>query len=208
MDARTGRLLSYEELFEGQPVHRTGLSEIRLDPADAADPARFRPPPGIDGPDQPSAGPTVAMPGLAGDVVRGARVTGATRIVRLRVAGPGCYRIDQVAGDQPAVPDSLGCDGDRQWQVTRSRLTASVGARPGPATAARVLPAWPIRPGCWALTACRRAGRPRWAGAGAWPRWAAGTGTGNRPAPNISGQAARPSRSRRSWTRNWLSCSG
>ncbi|MGI8447721.1 MAG: hypothetical protein ACR2MP_11190 [Streptosporangiaceae bacterium] len=267
LDARTGLLLSYEELFMGQPVHRTGRSGIRLGPTEAADPARFRPPRGIDGPGQPSGGPTVAMPGLAGDVVRGAaglaasamgfavrhwpgsptpaggaggragggtgdtgtsstgtsstgsdssgsassggwtgpsitgpldpgqlepvsdqvinllhrtgraaphftaevrewtsarvlaaalsrtrdamppaldgilgpdavldafgaRVAGATRIVRLRVAGPGRYRIDQVAGDQPAVPDILGCDGDRQWQVTRSRLTAWVGARP------------------------------------------------------------------------------
>jgi len=255
VDAGTGVLLSYEELFEGQPVHRTGLSEVRLDPAGATAPALFRPHPGIEGPDQPFAGPGVAMPGLAGDAVRGAaglaasamgfavrhwpgssgpagagdggtgpdsgssdnarsdsgggwtgpgitgpldpeqlepvsdelinllhrtghaapyftaearewtsarvltaalsrtrdamppaldgilgpdavldalgaRVTGATRIVRLRLAGRGCYRIDQVAGDQPSVPDILGCDGDRQWQVTRSRLTAWVSARP------------------------------------------------------------------------------
>ncbi len=260
VDAGTGVLLSYEELFEGQPVRRTGLSEVRLDPAEAADPARFRPPPGIGGPGQRFAGPTVAMPGRAGDAVRGAaglaasamgfvvrhwpgspapaggagagmagaggagagandpdggwtgpaitgpldpeqlepvsdklinlvhrtghaaphfttevrawtsarvltaalsrtrdamppaldgilgpdavldaltaRVTGATRIVRLRVAGPGRYRIDQVAGDQPAVPDIMGCDGDRQWQVTRSRRTAWVSARP----------AWPLPP--------------------------------------------------------------
>jgi len=321
VDAGTGLLLSYEQLFEGQPVHRTGLSEVRLDPPEAADPERFRPPPGIQAPDQPHTGPTLAMPGLAGDAVRGAaglaasamaftvrhwpgppapasagaggagpgsgadstgtgstgtgstgtgstgtgstgtgstgtgstatgssgtsgsisggwtgpgitgplgpeqlepvsdelvnllhrtghaaphftaevrewvsahlltaalsqardamppaldgilgpdvvlnalgaRVTGATRIVRLRVAGPGCYRIDQLAGDQPAVPDILGCDGDRQWQVTRSRLTAWVSARPArpvpPEFSCLADPAWLL--GAYRLQAGGEAG--------------------------------------------------
>ena len=72
MDAGTGLLLSYEELADGQPVHRTVLSDLRLDPAEAADAARFQPPPGIDAPPRPPSGPGAAMPGLTGDVVRGA----------------------------------------------------------------------------------------------------------------------------------------
>ncbi len=72
VDAGTGLLLSYEELADGQPVHRTVVSDLRLDPAEAEDAARFQPPPGIDAPPRPLSGPQAAMPGLTGDVVRGA----------------------------------------------------------------------------------------------------------------------------------------
>jgi hypothetical protein len=267
VDAGTGLLLSYEELADGQPVHRTVVSDLRLDPAEAADGARFQPPPGIDAPPRPPSGPQAAMPGLTGDVVRGAagaaaaamgfairhwpgsaaapdgttagspaaggpdagspasgtatggpapgtaaggpapgngrtgpragpldpehldpvsdgminllhrtgrpapqftaevdewdsgrlatvavsRMRGAlpaaldgvlgpdavwdaietrdnstARVSRLRLAGPGRYRIDRLAGGKPSSPGTVGCDGDRSWQVYGSR----VGARP------------------------------------------------------------------------------
>ena len=48
VDAGTGLLLSYEELADGQPVHRTVLSDL-LRPGQAAAPRRFQPP-GIDAP--------------------------------------------------------------------------------------------------------------------------------------------------------------
>jgi hypothetical protein len=122
-------------------------------------------PPALDG----ILGPDAVLDAL------GARVTGATRIVRLRVAGPGRYRIDQVAGDQPAVPDILGCDGDRQWQVTRSRLTAWVSARPArplpPEFSCLADPAWLL--GAYRLQAGGEAevgGRPGLVAVGRWPR--------------------------------------
>jgi hypothetical protein len=254
VDAGTGLLLSYEELADGQPVHRTVVSDLRLDPAEAEDAARFQPPPGIDAPPRPPFGPQAAMPGLTGDVVRGAagaaaaamgfairhwpgsaaapggtaaggpapgdpapgtaaggrapgnswtgprragpldpghldpvsddminllhrtgrpaphftaevrewdsgrlatvaisRMRGAlpaaldgvlgpdafwdaietrdnstARVSRLRLAGPGRYRIDRLAGGEPSSPKTVGCDGERSWQVHGSR----VGARP------------------------------------------------------------------------------
>ena len=260
VDAGTGLLLSHEELADGQPVHRTVLSDLRLDPAEAADGTRFRPPPGIDAPPRPPSGPRAAMPGLTGDVVRGAagaaaaamgfairhwpgsaappggtaaggpsaggpsaggpsaggpsaggpapgngwtgprragpldpehldpvsddminllhrtgrpaphftaevrewdsgrlvtvavsRMRGAlptaldgvlgpdavwdaietrdnstARVSRLLLDGPGRYRIDRVAGGEPSSPETVGCDGERSWQVHGSRA----GARP------------------------------------------------------------------------------
>jgi hypothetical protein len=244
VDAGTGVLLSYEELFEGQPVRRTGLGEVRLDPPEAADGTRFAPPPGIERPEEASAGPREARPGSRsamsgrpGDAVRGAaglaanamgfavrhwpqssapragaagpgasgpmnpvpldpqrlepvsdqvinllngtgqaaphlaaevheRISGrllteaisrlrgamptvldgilgpdalwdaveardnsADRVKRLRLGGAGRYRIDHVAGDRSSDPETIGCDGDRQWQVSGSRVTAR-SARP------------------------------------------------------------------------------
>jgi hypothetical protein len=259
VDAGTGLLLGYEELADGQPAHRTVVSDLRLDPAEAADDARFWPPPGIDAPSRTASGPQAAMPGVTGDVVRGAagaaaaamgfairhwpgsaaapggttaggpapggpapggpapgkaaggpaagdgwtgprgarplgpehldpvsddminllhragrpaphftaevdewdsgrlataavsRMRGAlpaaldgilgpdavwdaietrdnatARVSRLRLAGPGRYRIDRLAGGKSSSPEAVGCDGDRSWQVYGSRA----GARP------------------------------------------------------------------------------
>jgi len=54
------------------------------------------------------------------------RDNSTARVSRLRLAGPGRYRIDRLAGGKPSSPETVGCDGDRSWQVYGSR----VGARP------------------------------------------------------------------------------
>lgn len=244
VDADTGLLLSCEELLEGQPVSRTELSDVRLDPPEAADDALFHAPPGLDEPDQSFTGPQAALPGLPGDAVRAAagvaanamgfalrhwprasapgettarpetsgpldpgrlgpvgddvinlllrtglatpqftaevrewngRLLTATisrlrlalptaldgilgpdavwdafsareistdRTSRLRLAGSGRYRIDALAGREPSAPETVGCDGERHWQVNGDRVTAR-GARPLPLDLARLAdPAW------------------------------------------------------------------
>jgi hypothetical protein len=245
VDADTGLLLSYEELLEGQPVSRTELSDVRLDPPEAADDALFHAPPGLDEPDQPFTGPQAALPGLPGDAVRAAagvaanamgfalrhwprasapgettvgpetsgpldpgrlgpvsdevinlllrtglaapqftaevrewiddrlltaaisrlrpalptaldgilgpdavwdafsaRENSTDRASRLRLAGPGRYRIDALAGREPSAPETVGCDGERHWQVNGTRVTAR-RARPLPLDLARLVdPAW------------------------------------------------------------------
>jgi len=54
------------------------------------------------------------------------RDNSSARVSRLRLAGPGRYRIDRLAGGKPSSPEAVGCDGERSWQVYGSR----VGARP------------------------------------------------------------------------------
>lgn len=246
VDAATGLLLSYEELLGGQPESRTELSDVRLDPAEAADNALFQAPPGLDEPDQPFTGPQAALPGLPGDAVRAAagvaasamgfavrhwpgsstppgptpagpdttgpldperlgpvsddlinllsrtglaaphctaevrewidgrlltatisrlraalptaldgilgpdaiwdafsaRENSTDRTVRLRLGGWGRYRIDVLAGGEPSAPRTMGCDGERHWQVNGTRVTAR-GARPLPRDLACLAdPAW------------------------------------------------------------------
>jgi hypothetical protein len=245
VDADTGLLLSYEELLEGQPVRRTELSDVRLDPPEAADNASFHAPPGLEEPDQPFTGPRGALPGLPGDAVRAAagvaanamgfalrhwprasaprettagpetsgplapgrlgpvgddainlllrtglaapqftaevrewidgrlltvaisrlraalptaldgilgpdavwdafstRENSTDRTSRLRLAGSGRYRIDVLAGREPSAPETVGCDGERHWQVNGDRVTAR-RARPLPLDLARLAdPAW------------------------------------------------------------------
>lgn len=72
VDAELGILLRREELFHGRPTERTELADIQLGPAEAADPARFRPPPGMPVDEREPLLHNVAMSGLAGDAVRAA----------------------------------------------------------------------------------------------------------------------------------------
>ena len=60
VDAELGIVLRREETFEGQLLTLTELTDVTLDPPEAADPARFTAPPGSRNPDQPgeaSSGP-------------------------------------------------------------------------------------------------------------------------------------------------------
>jgi outer membrane lipoprotein-sorting protein len=60
IDAELGIVLRREETFEGQLLTLTELTDVTLDPPEAADPARFTAPPGSRNPDQPgeaSSGP-------------------------------------------------------------------------------------------------------------------------------------------------------
>jgi hypothetical protein len=77
VDAELGILLRREELFRGQPVQRTELAGVRLDPPGAADAGQFQPP------DLPAAERDLpfgnaAMTGRPGDAVRVAAGAAAT----------------------------------------------------------------------------------------------------------------------------------
>ena len=100
MDAGTGLLLRYEELFEGQPVRRSELCDVRLDPDEARDGERFRAPPGIDVPEHQPTGPTAAMPGLPGDAVRA-------------VAGVAASALGFTVRHWPGSPEPPGRAGNR-----------------------------------------------------------------------------------------------
>ena len=45
------------------------------------------------------------------------------KVMRLRLAPPGRYRIDRLAGRSPADPEITGCDGEHQWLVRGTKMT-------------------------------------------------------------------------------------
>jgi hypothetical protein len=127
VDAGTGLLLRYEELFEGQPVRRSELCDVRLDPDEARDGERFRAPPGIDVPEHQSTGPTAAMPGLPGDAVRA-------------VAGVAASALGFTVRHWPGSPEPPGGAGNRahdgppSGSAGVSAGASAGGGRTGPGT--------------------------------------------------------------------------
>jgi outer membrane lipoprotein-sorting protein len=70
-DAELGILLSYQEMFGGQELNLTELTDVRLDPPGAAEPGQFQPPPGLPVTDaEPRFAGNYAIPGVAGQVAR------------------------------------------------------------------------------------------------------------------------------------------
>jgi hypothetical protein len=128
VDAGTGLLLRYEELFEGQPVRRSELCDVRLDPDEARDGERFRAPPGIDVPEHQSTGPTAAMPGLPGDAVRA-------------VAGVAASALGFMVRHWPGAPGPPGHAGNRAHDGPPSGSAAVSGRGwTGPGTGGPLAP--------------------------------------------------------------------
>jgi hypothetical protein len=67
VDAELGILLRYQELYQGQVLISTELADLRLDPPEATDTARFTPPAGstVDGSDQDALHEVFGGPGWA-----------------------------------------------------------------------------------------------------------------------------------------------
>ncbi len=64
------------------------------------------------------------------------------KVMRLRLAPPGRYRIDRLAGRWRADPETTACDGERQWLVRGTKVTFW-DAMPLPRELARLAdPAW------------------------------------------------------------------
>ena len=64
------------------------------------------------------------------------------KVMRLRLAPPGRYRIDRLAGRSPSDPETTACDGDHQWLVRGTKVTFW-DALPLPRELARLAdPAW------------------------------------------------------------------
>ena len=64
------------------------------------------------------------------------------KVMRLRLAPPGRYRIDRLAGRSPADPETTACDGEHQWLVRGTKVTFW-DALPLPRELARLAdPAW------------------------------------------------------------------
>ena len=149
------------------------------------------------------------------------------KVMRLRLAPPGRYRIDRLAGRSPADPETTACDGEHQWLARGTKVTFW-DAMPLPRELARLAdPAWLLtgytlqaggetevggRRG-QLVRADRRTDRPgtgwRAAAATAADRARAGRRhCGPRRSGRPAGSTIRRARWRRSSIRTWPSCSG
>jgi hypothetical protein len=89
-------------------------------------------PPALDG----ILGPDAVWDALA------SRAETSHKVMRLRLAPPGRYRIDRLAGRSPSDPETTACDGEHQWLVRGTRVTFW-DALPLPRELARLVdPAW------------------------------------------------------------------
>jgi outer membrane lipoprotein-sorting protein len=110
VDAELGILVSYQEVFDGQQLRITELTDLVPDPPAAAEAGQFRPPAGL--PAQEGARPRlrlaerdIAIPGLAGQAARrlgGAAATAMSFVVRH--LPPGTPGPSAPAGDGPGSP--------------------------------------------------------------------------------------------------------
>jgi hypothetical protein len=89
-------------------------------------------PPAVDG----ILGPDAVWDAMA------SRAETTYKVMRLRLAPPGRYRIDRLAGRSPADPETTACDGEHQWLVRGTKVTFW-DAMPLPRELARLAdPAW------------------------------------------------------------------
>ena len=89
-------------------------------------------PPALDG----ILGPDAVWDALA------SRAETSHKVMRLRLAPPGRYRIDRLAGRSPADPETTACEGEHQWLVRGTKVTFW-DAIPLPRELARLAdPAW------------------------------------------------------------------
>jgi hypothetical protein len=104
VDAELGILLSYEEMFDGRQLKIAELTDVLIDPPEAAEPGQFLPPAGmpVRGSDQPGdrAGARhYAVPGVVGQVAR-------------LVAGPAAAAIGLAARHLPHDSPGPGAQAD------------------------------------------------------------------------------------------------
>ena len=89
-------------------------------------------PPALDG----ILGPDAVWDALA------SRAETSHKVMRLRLAPPGRYRIDRLAGRSPSDPETTACDGEHQWLARGTKVTFW-DALPLPRELARLVdPAW------------------------------------------------------------------
>lgn len=141
LDADLGLLLSYQEIYDGQQLVITELTDLRLDPPGAADPGQFLPPPGLPVAEEKPLFPgNYAIPGVAGQAARmvagpAAAVLGlAARHAPMKSPGPA-------RTDEP-IPDPGQADPDRLAPVGADlvNLLNRTGRRPPACTG--VLHGW------------------------------------------------------------------
>ncbi|MDX6392914.1 MAG: hypothetical protein QOJ73_3977 [Streptosporangiaceae bacterium] len=110
VDTELGILLSYEEVFDGQQLTITELTDLLLDPPAAAEPGQFRPPAGMpveesEPPGEEACDRDYVIPGVAGQVARlvagpaAAAIGFAARHVPVRSPASVTW-----ADDEPGIP--------------------------------------------------------------------------------------------------------
>src|ERR1022692_4151046 len=106
VDAELGILLSYEEVFDGQQLKITELTDLLLDPPAAAEPGQFLPPPGM--PVRDDGRPrdrNYALPGVVGQAARLVAGPAAAAIgFAARHLGQGSPDPSAQAADEAGIP--------------------------------------------------------------------------------------------------------